>query len=238
MVRLQIDLYGIGYQIRRLVRCVGRHALNHFSAAPRRRGTCGTPTRSADLNDLLNLALHPPAATGAPPRRAGDPGGRRPRRPRAADRARSARRCATPRWCCTTSWWAARSSTCCRPTPTASTSASTPATTLPQEQIIRLLLNLARAGRPVLWLKGGDPTSSAAAAEEALALAEAGIPFEVVPASARRKGASALAGMPLTHRDRAQALVFATRPPARRRPRPGPRSTSTGSCWRGRARPW
>lgn len=82
--------------------------------------------------------------------------------------------------------------------------------TLPQPQIIELMVRLAQAGRPVLRLKGGDPYIFGRGGEEAEALAAAGIPFEVVPGISAAQGAGALAGIPLTHRDHAQTLVYAT----------------------------
>ena len=82
--------------------------------------------------------------------------------------------------------------------------------TLPQESIIDLMVRLARSGRSMVRLKGGDGFIFGRGGEEALALAEAGIAFDVVPGITAAQGAGACAGIPLTHRDHAATLVFAT----------------------------
>ena len=82
--------------------------------------------------------------------------------------------------------------------------------TLSQEGIIELMIRLARSGRPVLRLKGGVPYIFGRGGEEAQALAAAGIAFEVVPGIGAAQGMAAAAGMPLTHRDHATQVVFAT----------------------------
>ncbi|HEX9943230.1 MAG TPA: uroporphyrinogen-III C-methyltransferase [Thermoanaerobaculia bacterium] len=79
-----------------------------------------------------------------------------------------------------------------------------------QEEINALLVRHARAGRTVVRLKGGDPFVFGRGAEEALACAEAGVPWEVIPGVSSAVGVPARAGIPVTHREVAGGFAVVT----------------------------
>ncbi|MEI7027525.1 uroporphyrinogen-III C-methyltransferase [Paenibacillus sp. y28] len=81
---------------------------------------------------------------------------------------------------------------------------------MPQEQINRLLVDNALNGKQVVRLKGGDPFVFGRGGEEVMALAEYGLPYEMIPGITSAIGAAAAAGIPVTHRDYASSFACVT----------------------------
>jgi uroporphyrinogen III methyltransferase/synthase len=92
--------------------------------------------------------------------------------------------------------------------------------TLPQEEINRLIVKKGKEGKVVARLKGGDPFIFGRGGEEALALAEAGVPFEIIPGVTSGVAVAAYAGIPLTHRDFASTVIFTSGHEDPSKPRP------------------
>ncbi len=93
-----------------------------------------------------------------------------------------------------------------------------------QEEINRLIIEKAAAGKVVARLKGGDPFVFGRGGEEAEVLAERGIPFEIVPGVTSGYAAPAYAGIPVTHRDFSPSVAFVTG-------HEDPERAETGICW-------
>ena len=81
---------------------------------------------------------------------------------------------------------------------------------VPQQEINEIIVNLAKSGRKIVRLKGGDPYMFGRGGEEVLALRKHHIPFEVVPGITAASGCSSYSGIPLTHRGMSRRVQFIT----------------------------